>query len=133
MVVYGLRLQVRFRVRFALATKEFTYGLVLASKTEDRYLAMIHLRMCVYAAKRSVSSLDHHDGVRILGYQKKKLWWYKWGLQPSDVFYSTISRNFLIYAEFEYPLYFFVFKTSMKTSIIWTTNTYTLHVNNWWR
>ena len=68
-----MRLQVRPRVRLALATREFTCGLALAPETEDRCLAMTHPRVCVRAAKGSVSSLDHHGGTRTLGYQKKNL------------------------------------------------------------
>ena len=71
-MVYGLRLQVRPPGSIALATREFTCGLALASETEDRCLAMTHPRVCVRAAKGSVSSLDHHGGVRTLDYQKKK-------------------------------------------------------------
>ena len=56
----------------ALATREFTCGLALAPETEDRCLAMTHPRVCVRAAKGSVSSLDHHGGAMTLGYQKKK-------------------------------------------------------------
>ena len=61
---------IRIRLRFTLATREFTCGLALASKTEHRCLAMTHPR--VSAAKGSVSSLDHHGGTRTLGYKKKK-------------------------------------------------------------
>ena len=61
------------RVRFALATREFTCGLALAaSETEDRCLAMTHFECASALLKDSVSSLDHHGGARTLGYQKKK-------------------------------------------------------------
>lgn len=68
-VVYGLQLQVRFWVRFALATRKFTFGLALALETENRYLDMTHSRVCTRATKNSVSSLDHHGEAMTLGYQ----------------------------------------------------------------
>ena len=67
LVINGLWLQVWLRIRFALATREFTCGLVLMPEIEDCCLAMTHPRVSIRATKGSVSSLDHHGGTRTLG------------------------------------------------------------------